>query len=73
MGRTGATPDTDYLQATVTDPVSPYELKAADIIKVRLISGVTSDSELSQPSVTRTSPLRSRSLLSYLALDIPRL
>jgi type IV secretory pathway VirB10-like protein len=40
----GATADTDYLQATVTDPVSPYELKAADIIEARMISGLTSDS-----------------------------
>ena len=40
----GATAATDYLHPTVTDPVSPYELKATDIIDARMISGLTSDS-----------------------------
>ena len=42
--QTGATPATDYLRATVTDPVSPYEIKAVDIIEARMVSGLTSDS-----------------------------
>ena len=40
----GATAATDYLHTTVTDPISPYELKATDIIDGRMISGLTSDS-----------------------------
>ncbi len=40
----GATPATDYLQATVTEPVSSYEVKSVDIIEARMISGLTSDS-----------------------------
>ena len=42
--QTGATPETDYLQATVSEPVSPYEIKSVDIIEARMISGLTSDS-----------------------------
>jgi type IV secretion system protein TrbI len=37
-------PATDYLPFTLTDPISPYELKAGDIITGRLISGLDSDS-----------------------------
>jgi type IV secretory pathway VirB10-like protein len=37
-------PATDYLPFTTTDPMSPYELKAGDIISAKLLSGLDSDS-----------------------------
>jgi type IV secretion system protein VirB10 len=37
-------PATDYLPYTLTTPISPYELKATDIITAKLVSGMNSDS-----------------------------
>jgi type IV secretion system protein VirB10 len=37
-------PATDYSPFTLTDPISPYELKATDIITAKLVSGMNSDS-----------------------------
>jgi type IV secretory pathway VirB10-like protein len=37
-------PATDYLPFTLTDPISPYELKAGDIVTGKLESGLNSDS-----------------------------
>lgn len=36
-------PADDYLDATVTKPLTPYELKAGDSVQVRFVTGVTSD------------------------------
>ncbi len=37
-------PATDYSPFTLTTPISPYELKATDIITAKLVSGMNSDS-----------------------------
>lgn len=37
-------PSTDYLPFTLTDPISPYELKATDQITAKLITQLNSDS-----------------------------
>jgi type IV secretory pathway VirB10-like protein len=37
-------PSTDYSPFTLTDPISPYELKATDVITAKLVSAVNSDS-----------------------------
>jgi type IV secretory pathway VirB10-like protein len=39
-----SSPATDYSPYTVTDPLSPYELKATDTITAKLVSSVNSDS-----------------------------
>jgi type IV secretion system protein TrbI len=39
-----SSPQTDYSPYTLTAPLSPYELKATDIITAKLISGLNSDS-----------------------------
>jgi type IV secretion system protein TrbI len=39
-----SSPQTDYSPYTLTAPISPYELKATDIITAKLISGLNSDS-----------------------------
>jgi type IV secretory pathway VirB10-like protein len=44
LDQAGATAETDYLPATVTDPISRYELKAADIIEGKMIGGLTTES-----------------------------
>ncbi|MGD0106972.1 MAG: TrbI/VirB10 family protein [Rhodopila sp.] len=37
-------PATDYSPFTLTNPISPYELKATDVITAKLVSSVNSDS-----------------------------
>jgi type IV secretion system protein VirB10 len=44
FGANASSPDTDYSPYTVTNPISPYEVKAADIITAKLVSGLNSDS-----------------------------
>jgi type IV secretion system protein VirB10 len=39
-----SSPATDYAPYTLTDPLSPYELKAGDVITGKLLSGLDSDS-----------------------------
>ena len=42
--KNASNPATDYSPFTVTNPISPYELKASDTITARLVSSVNSDS-----------------------------
>jgi type IV secretion system protein VirB10 len=40
----GSSPATDYLRNSLTDPVSPFEIKAGDVITGVMLSGLTSES-----------------------------
>jgi type IV secretion system protein VirB10 len=40
----GSSPATDYLRNGLTDPVSPFEIKAGDVITGVMLSGLTSES-----------------------------
>jgi type IV secretory pathway VirB10-like protein len=44
FGAHASNPATDYSPFTLTDPISPYELKATDTITAKLVSAVNSDS-----------------------------
>lgn len=43
FGSHESSPATDYLPNSLTDPISPFELKAGDIITAHLVSGMDSD------------------------------
>ncbi len=44
LSQAASNPATDYLAFTVTDPLSPYELKATDQITAKLVTQLNSDS-----------------------------
>jgi type IV secretion system protein TrbI len=43
LAQPGATGDSDYLQASRRDPISPYEVKAGTVIPAVMIGGINSD------------------------------
>jgi type IV secretory pathway VirB10-like protein len=45
LSSVASNPATDYSPFTLTDPLSPYELKAGDIITAKLESGLNSDTQ----------------------------